>query len=216
MDETLLSIDDLADRWQRPAQAIYNLRYRKEGPPAIGSGARSGFASRTWRRGSRRASSIPRTAEVVSDSRRTGPRGPGSAVSPRRSTEAKGTTVAQYETWIRLRSVATVAGALVAGEWEPTTEIIDGMGSIVAAASALADGRRARAGVVMAPDVTLRFLAGWLRSLRRDDDANACIAGADAIVELEEYYAGADAVREPAPGLDLFGHIPDKPQGTAA
>jgi hypothetical protein len=41
----------------------------------------------------------------------------------------------------------------------------------------------------MAPDVQLRYLAGWLYSLRREDEARACEIGADAIVELAELRA---------------------------
>ena len=35
MDDTFLTIDDLSERWKRPKAAVYGLRHRREGPPAI-------------------------------------------------------------------------------------------------------------------------------------------------------------------------------------
>ena len=32
---TLLSVDDLADRWQQTKPTVYAMRYRREGPPGI-------------------------------------------------------------------------------------------------------------------------------------------------------------------------------------
>jgi predicted DNA-binding transcriptional regulator AlpA len=34
-DDEFLSVEELAARWKRPKAAIYGLRYRREGPPAI-------------------------------------------------------------------------------------------------------------------------------------------------------------------------------------
>jgi predicted DNA-binding transcriptional regulator AlpA len=35
VEEVFLSVDGLAERWNRTPAVIYGMRYRREGPPAI-------------------------------------------------------------------------------------------------------------------------------------------------------------------------------------